>query len=229
MNSDINEARIEMVKAFLKVTDPEHYDHLQLSTMGFGWYDIFKSGMEEMEKEDGSTHLLFNPEKEWAENRDWLVEEMKKGNMPDDENLVTNSDRLLYLEARKQFIHHVKLDFDRQVEMAKTALYNLTEHEFFWRRLTARWLYFFPEERLKILRELTSFKWKGHVPREITSIIESAQLMLDFDFKFGREPEKHKISREECEYIIDFAFSVEDDLGKLLLGMYRSDKNPSFV
>lgn len=225
MNSDINEARIEMVKAFLKVTDPEHYDHLQLRTMGFGWYDIFKSGMEEMEKEDGSTHLLFNPEKEWAENRDWLVEEMKKGNMPDGENLVTNSDRLLYLEARKQFIHHVKLDFDRQVEMAKTALYNLTEHEFFWRRLTARWLYFFPEERLKILRELTSFKWKGHVPREITSIIESAQLMLDFDFKFGREPEKHKISREECEYIIDFAFSVEDDLGKLLLGMYRSGAN----
>jgi hypothetical protein len=33
--------------------------------------------------------------------------------------------------------------------------------------------------------------------------------MLDFDFKSGREPEKHKISREECEYIIDFAFSVE--------------------
>lgn len=61
---------------------------------------------------------------------------MKKGNMPDGETLVTNSDRLLYLEARKQFIHQVKLDFDRQLEMAKTALYNLTEHEFFWRRLT---------------------------------------------------------------------------------------------
>lgn len=225
MNSDINEARTEMVKAFLKVTDPEHYGHLQLRTMGFGWYDIFKSGMEEKEKEDGLTHQLFNPEKEWTDNRDWLVEEMKKGNMPDGETLVTNSDRLLYLEARKQFIHQVKLDFDRQLEMAKTALYNLTEHEFFWRRLTVRWLFFFPEERMKILRELTSFKWKGHIPREITSIIESAQLMLDFDFKSGREPEKHKISREECEYILDFAFSVEDDLGKLLLGMYRSDAN----
>ncbi len=137
------------------------------------------------------------------------MEEMKKGNMPDGEALLTNSDRLMYFEARKQFIHDVKLDYDRQVEMAKTALYNLTEHEFFWRRLTARWLYFFPEERMKILRELTSFKWKGHIPREITSIIESAQLMLDFDFKSGREPEKHKISREECEYIIDFAFSGE--------------------
>lgn len=114
MNSDINEARTEMVKAFLKVTDPERFGHLQLRIMGFGWYDFFKSGMEEKEKEDGLTHQLFNPEKEWADNRDWLVEEMKKGNMPDGETLVTNSDRLLYLEARKQFIHHVKLDCDRQ-------------------------------------------------------------------------------------------------------------------
>jgi len=28
--------------------------------------------------------------------------------------------------------------------MVKTELYNLTEHEFFWRRLNVRWPYFFP-------------------------------------------------------------------------------------
>ncbi|MAU01179.1 MAG: hypothetical protein CL608_28885 [Anaerolineaceae bacterium] len=153
---------------------------------------------------------------------------MKRGNFPNRETLTTYADRVLLNEAWSDYLEYMQRDNERQKRMAKTALHNFTNHEFFWHRLKANWLYFLPKERMKILTELTSFKWGERLPREVTSIIESTQLMLEFDFKLGQEPEKHKISREEGEYILDFAFSV-DELGKMLLGMYRSNAATELV
>lgn len=220
MNSNAAELREEQAKALLKLAYPERYGHLELNYAGHVLYNYYRSGLEQAEKQEGLEHQLFDPEKEWEENRDWLVQEMKKGNTPKRETLTTHADRLLLSEAWGEFLKALQADCARQKRMAKTALYNLNTYEFFWQRLRAHWLYFLPQERLKIVTELTRFKWREKIPHEVTSIIESAQLLLEFDFKMGREPEKHAITGEECDYIVDFAFSA-DHLGHLLFGMYR--------
>lgn len=222
MNPDAAEIREEQAKAFLKLASPERFGSTNLNHIGQVFYDIYRIFLEASEKEKGLVHQLYNPEKEWRDNRYWVVEEMKRGNFPDRETLTTYADRALLNEAWSDYLEYMQRENERQKRMAKTALLNFTNYEFFWHRLKANWLYFLPKERIKILTELTSFKWGERLPREVTSIIENAQLMLEFDFKLGREPEKHEISREEGEYILDFAFS-EGDLGKILLGMYRRE------
>lgn len=222
MNSDADEIREEYAKALLKLASPEIFGNMKLNHIGHAFYNLYLSGLEKAEKEERLIHQLYDPEKEWEDNRNHIVEEMKKNHFPSRETITTHADRVLLNEAWIDFFDHLQRENKVQELMAKTALQNFMNHEFFWHRLQGRWLYFLPKERMKILTELTRFKWNEHIPSEVISIIESAQLMLAFDFKLGREPEKHKITQEESEYIVSFAFSVAD-LGKILFGMYRND------